>query len=109
MSDLPLGTLAEILAADDTVANGVVEQVPEWKLSVRLRGLTRGEVQTMTEKEGADREAFLLHKAIVEPALSEDEARSLLETKGFAATQRILNRILEVSGLTDGFRQDETG
>lgn len=108
-TELPLATLADIIAIDDTSSQGVVVAVPEWNLSVKVRGLTRGEVATLTEKEGLAREAFIFSSGVVEPKTTEDEALQLVTGKGFSATQRVLDRILEVSGLADGFRQEETG
>ena len=105
---LPLATLADIIAIDDTSSQGVIVEVPEWKLSVKVRGMTRGEVQTLTEKEGLAREAFILSSGVVDPKMTEDEALELVTGKGFSATQRVLDRILEVSGLAAGFRSDET-
>ncbi len=103
--ELAIGTLAEILAADDTAADGITVDVPEWGVAVRVRGLTRGEVQTMTQQEADQREPFALATALLEPSVTQEEAYELCNAKSFAATQRVFDRIIEVSGLGDQFRE----
>lgn len=108
--DLAIGTLAEILAANDTSPEGVVEPMPEWGCSVRLRGLTRGEFARMRSLEDTDdigRESFVVATCLLEPTVTVEEARELLEGKSYGATQRLIDRIVEVSGLGDGFREGE--
>ena len=102
-------TLDQIRAADDTHAvEGVLVEVPEWGGSVRVRGLTRGETRSLGTDgiTPADAEAFTLHHGLVDPKLTEDEARALLDEKGFATTERVLVAILDLSGLAPGFRQE---
>ena len=98
------GSFEEILAAAD-VGEKVVE-VEEWGCAVKVRGLTRGEARKigqddMTEE---DAEAYALHVAVLEPVISEEQARQLVNEKGFAATERLLNEILDLSGMRPGFR-----
>lgn len=101
-------SLDQIRAADDTrAAEGVLVDVPEWGGAVRVRGLTRGEARTLGT-EGAttsDAETFTLHHGLVDPRVTMEEAAALLDEKGFAATERVLVAILDLSGLTPGFRQ----
>lgn len=103
-------SLDQIRAADDThAAEGVLVEVPEWGGSVRVRGLTRGEARTLGA-EGTtptNAEVFTLHHGLVAPTVSVEEAATLLDEKGFAATERVLVAILDLSGLTPGFRQDK--
>lgn len=101
-------SLDQIRAADDTrAAEGVLVEVPEWGGSVRVRGLTRGEARSLGA-EGttpADAEVFTLQHGLVDPTVTVEEATALLDEKGFAATERVLIAILDLSGLTPGFRE----
>lgn len=98
----------QILAVDDVARVGEWLDVPEWGegAGVRLRGLTRGEVKLMGDETLSidDREANALALALVDPAVSVDQAKRILADKGFAATERIMSKVLELSGLTPGFR-----
>lgn len=107
MSDLPVGTLEGILAAETTAAQGITMDVPEWNCAVRLRGLTRGEVRAMADQEDGQREPFALACCLLEPTVTQEQAFDLCNANSFAATQRVFDRILEVSGLAAGFRSDE--
>lgn len=100
-------SLDQIRAADDThAAEGVLVAVPEWGGSVRVRGLTRGEARSLGDgTTPADAEVFTLQHGLVEPAVTAEEAAVLLDEKGFAATERVLVAILDLSGLTPGFRE----
>ncbi len=109
MSDekLAIGTLEGILAAETTAAQGVTMDVPEWNCAVRLRGLTRGEVRAMAAQEDGQKEPFALAACLIEPAITQEQAFELCNANSFAATQRVFDRILEVSGLAAGFRSGE--
>lgn len=100
-------SLEQIRAADDThAAEGVLVEVPEWGGSVRVRGLTRGEARSLGEgTTPADAEVFTLQHGLVDPKVTAEEATALLDEKGFAATERVLVAILDLSGLTPGFRE----
>lgn len=102
---LAVATLDDILAADD-IGKPETVAVPAWKRSVRVRGLSRGEVKACIEME--DRQVGYLHFGLVEPAVTLEQAATL-DTKSFAAVQVILERIIDLSGLGAGFRQGETG
>lgn len=98
---LPVGTFEQIQQADDTHKDGTVVEVPEWGMSVRIRGLTRGEVRLMDNPDLSqeDKEASILRCAFVEPALSEEQARVIVNDKSPGPTEKLLNTILEASGL----------
>lgn len=101
---LPAGTLDLIRQADDTNKAGVVIDVPEWGCSVRIRGLTRGEVRLMGDMTPEEADVNGLHLALLEPTVTIDEATELLTDKSFGVCSRILEEILVLSGLTPGFR-----
>lgn len=98
------GSFEEILAVAD-VGEKVVE-VEEWGCAVKVRGLTRGEARRIGQDDlsAEDAEVFALSVAMLEPVLSEEQARRLVNEKGFAATEKILNEILDLSGMRPGFR-----
>ena len=102
---LAVAASADVLVGADDSNTETVE-VPEWGAAIRIRSLTRGEAR----KIGADdmtpeqAEVYVLSTACVEPVLTEAQASSLINDKSFGATEKVLNRILEVSGLVPGFR-----
>lgn len=100
-------SLDQIRAADDTHAvDGVLVEVPEWGGSVRVRGLTRVEAKSLGEDmTPAEAEVLTFHIGLVDPTVTMEEAAVLLNEKGFAATERVLLAILDLSGLTPGFRE----
>ena len=108
-AEMPAATLDMILAADDTHKAGEPFEVPEWGLTVRLRGLTRGETKLFQteDMDVPEIEANMLSLALVDPKVTLEQARDLLEQKGFTATERILQRILNMSGQSPGFRPPE--
>lgn len=78
MDGIKLLTAAEILAADDTVAEYV--EVPEWKGSVRVRGLSAAErielAKSVTDKDGkAKTEGFQIR--LVSMSLCDDKGERL--------------------------------
>ena len=102
MSDL----LDQIMRADDL---GTVDlEMPEWGVTVRLRGLTRGELLRINEDD-ADAEvvnARALSLALVEPKVTVEQALELLDKKGMTATKRLQDKVTEVSGLDAQFRPE---
>lgn len=107
VEDLPIGTLEQLEEADIAPLEGEVFPVKQWNMSLKLRGLTHGEVNVMFEREpGGPRNAFVLATACVAPAMDEAKAAEILSKKAFTGAQIVLNRILEVSGLREGFRQE---
>jgi hypothetical protein len=103
---LPVGTLEAVLAADDIKQAGHIIEFPEWGCSFRVRGLTRGEARRIggENMSAEDSEVFALVTAVLEPKLSEEEARRILTEKSFGPTERLLDEILELSGMGAGFR-----
>lgn len=99
---LPLATFEQIQSADDTLSDGEIVEMPEWKASVKVRGLTRGESRLAYKlPEAEDREASILGCGFVEPKLSPEQAREIVNAKGFKTTERLLEKILELSGLAE--------
>lgn len=100
---LPIASVDAMLGAQDLSEKTV--DIPEWGVSVRVRGLSRGEARTMgDEKDATKAEALALATAIVEPAVTLEQASQLVSEKSFGATERLLTSILELSGLAAGFR-----
>ena len=98
---LPSGSLDLIRAAQDV---GTEEMdVPEWGVSVTVRGLTRGEARQLGD-DPLEAEVKALSLALVDPVVSDDEAREILSGKAFSPTERVLSKILELSGLGASFR-----
>jgi hypothetical protein len=103
-------TLEQIQQVED-VPGRVWVEVPEWgkNAGVWIRGLTRGEVRRINDtSDEADADAFAISSAMVDPAMSVDDAKAL-DKKGLAATNRIMNAIKDASGLTPGFRSGAAG
>lgn len=73
---------------------------------VRVRGLSRGEVidlQAGREERGmAGTEVFCLSNGLLEPELTEDDARALLEGSPAGELQPVVDAIMRLSGLTEG-------
>lgn len=100
--ELPVGTLAQIRDAVDI--GGETIPVPQWDMSVRVRGLSRHEVKQCLDME--DRTIGYLHFGMVEPAVTLEEAAEI-DGKSFQAVQVILEAIVRLSGLGAGFRAGE--
>lgn len=103
---LRVGSLDDILAADDTQADGVPVDVPEWGLRVLVKGLTRGEALAFSDIEsGPEAEAFLLAHTLVQPQLTVEQAADLIAKKGHGPVRRVVQEALRVSGMTATFRE----
>lgn len=100
---LPVGTLDQIRLAADLGEATV--PVPQWNMSVRVRGLSRGEVNESAEMD--DRQIGYLHYGMVDPPVTMEEAAELVGKKSYLAVQVILEEIINQSGLGAGFRQGE--
>lgn len=94
----------DILAADDLAEETV--EVPEWGGAVKVKGLTRSQVHELGRKAMVGKEIsseradmLLLVAGIVEPKFTEDQA-SILMQKSARATQRIVDVLNELSGMT---------
>ena len=98
---LPLATFEQIQGTND-LGEGKLIEVKEWKASVKVRGLTRGEARLCYELSNvADREASILGCGLVEPKVSPEQAREIIDGKSFSATEKLLEAILEASGLAE--------
>lgn len=93
-------TLDAILQASDLPERDV--EVPEWGLTVKLRGLRRGELTKILDGTPTMEEvnARALSSAMIEPAVTLEQAAQILEEKSMGATQRIIDVILEMNGLS---------
>ncbi len=98
---LPSGSLDLIRAAQDVGTETV--DVPEWGVSVTVRGLTRAEVRSMGD-DPVEAEVTALTLGMSEPSVTDGEAREILASKAFAPTQTVLMKILELSGMGSSFR-----
>lgn len=104
---LPVAASFEEIDEKDDLNEDVVA-VEEWGCSVRVRGLSRGEIRAMGDDgvSAADAEALTLAAAMLEPKVTREQAEKLLEGKSYAATEKVLARILDLSGLGAGFRTE---
>lgn len=96
---LPVGTLEQIRQADDLGEKTV--PVPQWAMSVKVRGLTRGEVKQSLDMD--EREIGYLHYGLIDPVVTIEEAAEF-RGKSFYAVQIVLEEIMKLSGLVAGFR-----
>lgn len=105
---LPVAESADaLLAAVDSTLGEETVALPRLGFSIRVRGLTRGETRAIIDADelnATQKEAKALALAAVEPVLTEEQAFDLINNKSFAATENALEKILELSGLTPGFR-----
>lgn len=97
----------QILAVEDLAATPL--EVPEWGCTVMVRGLSRKEFVDL--KDAADGDAdradvLMLSWCLVDPKVTEEQARELLATKSVGACAKITQAIVEASGLGDLFRQE---
>ncbi|MFG1800193.1 hypothetical protein ACGFI4_08470 [Micromonospora carbonacea] len=69
--------------------------------TVRVRGLTRGEIVEISKgvNEGRDMEPRSLSLALVDPQLTEDEARRLIEVAPFGDVELLTTTVNELSGI----------
>ena len=107
-TQLPIGTVEAILAADDVPEELV--PVPEWNCSVLVRGFTK-RAQQRWRKEAANEkgeidtarlEMLMFVNGVAEPAFTEEHYEALLD-KAAGAVDRVLKKVLELSGLSAGF------
>lgn len=99
----PRKTAAEILALEDTRTDEV--HVPEWGTDVKVRGLTKRQQLAIREasivEDEVDAEKSQLgmwREGVVEPVFEEQQLPLLFE-KNAGAVDRVLKRILELSGM----------
>ncbi|MFI6763853.1 hypothetical protein ACIBF5_32495 [Micromonospora sp. NPDC050417] len=72
--------------------------------TVRVRGLTRGEVKDISDgvNEGKNMEPYSLSLALVDPVLTEEEAAGMTTSGCFDDVQAITTRVNELSGIAQG-------
>lgn len=105
---LPEATIEAIEAAEQNGSTTPVE-LPEWGVTVYVKGLKRGEIKRAfkqaqeADDPEAEIEAIFVNLACVTPPMPLEKAREVLDTGGMKVTQRLLDAIQEVSGLKDGF------
>lgn len=100
---LPVAGSADAVLATGSLERATVE-VPEWECAVVVRELARGEARKLAELSSDESEAYIIHTAVIEPAFTEEQAKRLCAEKGYRAVEKILDRILELSGLVPSFR-----
>lgn len=109
--DLPILTVEAILAAPDTQTD--VVPVPEWGGAVKVIGLTKrqqvdirrealvdGEVDPEKVQQGIWREG------VIEPRFAADTLGALFD-KNAGVVDRVLSRILALSGMEEGSVKDK--
>lgn len=104
MTEPRIITLEELVAIDDLPEETL--EIPEWGgLAVRIRGLTKGqeaEVRRDAKSDGEfDSEAWelaMVLRCVIDPPLSPEHA-ALLRGKSAGAIDRVLKRVLALSGL----------
>ncbi len=97
-SALQRATFDEIIGAQD-IDERVVD-VPAWKRSVVVRGLSRGEVRKLGEfQDTAEAEAHVLVNGLVDPKITLDQALKILSEKSHGATELVMEEIMRASNL----------
>lgn len=104
-NELPVGTIEDILSCDDTQEDWV--NVPEWKCKVKVKALSKGEQlkvrKVATVKGNIDMsrmDGLLFVAGVVEPRFTADHI-DRLQKKSAVAFDRVLNRIMELSGAAE--------
>ena len=102
---LPVGTFDQIVSASD-LGEGQVHEVPEWGMALKIRGLTRGEARLLASEEATpeDKEVSVLLCGVIDPKLTPEQSRKILQEKAVGPTERLIDAILELSGMGDTFR-----
>lgn len=104
---LPAAASIDAILQTDDLAPRPLE-IPEWGVTVLIRGLSRAEYIALKEKSADDADVadvLLLTTCMVEPKVNEEQARRLLDEKSVGAVAKITQAIVEASGLGDLFRQ----
>lgn len=111
------GAPLPVLDATDLLAKQTLREeyvdVPEWGARVKVRELSMGSYQAVQEKASNNRgevdqgklSAYLVIAGIVEPDLG-DDAYEWVRGQSMRAINRILDRILDLSGLGAGALED---
>ncbi len=95
----------DILAAPDTPEE--VIEVPEWKGAVRVRGLTKAQQVDIRERGTINGQVseqhvqmYLWMEGVLEPKVEEHQFAQLWQ-KNAGAVDRVLKRVLELSGMAE--------
>jgi hypothetical protein len=101
----------QLLAIEDLNKDGVEVELLTWGLKVKIRGLTRSEVQHIgrDDVDEAEAEAYIVSTAVVHPPITLEQAKQLMEEKSVKGTEELLDAILKESGLDETFRQRAAG
>lgn len=105
MSTLPIRTRDEILAVSDIKEETIA--VPEWDTTLKLRGLTLGEINHITNfatrKDGKldnlRMNALMFVRGVVEPKFTDQDAEALAG-KSAGVILRVAVKISELSGVS---------
>jgi hypothetical protein len=99
--------MSEIVSLDVLLAASVPEDVAEIKGVgfVKVRGLTRAELHLLTKKDGGQpkqdtSDLFYFTHGLVEPRVTDAQARAIFESVGFGAIQPVIAKISELSGVS---------
>lgn len=93
---LPRLTVEQIKDAPDLTEATV--DVPEWKGSVVIRGVSKAVWERYTELEPPDDIQYLLSQAIIDPVFSTEDV-AMLREKSVIAVGRVEQAVLKASGL----------
>lgn len=75
---------------------------------VEIRSLTGEEtMQLDTLEDHPARAAFMLHRAMVEPAISEDDAREFVRSADAALLRFFMSAISDLSGYAEGAQKSD--
>ncbi|HSW63539.1 MAG TPA: hypothetical protein VLH56_09560 [Dissulfurispiraceae bacterium] len=100
-------SIENILAASDMETKEV--DVPEWGGSVKVKGMSKREQQMLrkqtisplTGQVDPDRmESLMLAHCLADPVITTEQAEQLMH-KSAAAVDKVLNAIMDVTGLSD--------
>ena len=99
--------MAETLTFEQLAAAAALEtktvDIPELGGAVTIRSLSRAECMAFAAQEAADAEAAAITLGMVEPAVSDEQARQLIAGKAGVGI-KLARAILDLSGLGDSFR-----
>jgi len=110
-SELRILTVEEILAAPDIHDEEV--DCPEWGGKVVVRGFTKAKQQQLRREAVDDEgeldmekmEMLIFTNGVVEPPLNAEQVE-LLKEKSAAVIDRILERIMDLSGMTEAVNKE---
>ncbi len=77
-------------------------ELPDAGITVKVRGLTRAEALKVqgVEMDVAESEVILVARAMVEPAMTEDQVRAWQNVSPAGELELITTAVLELSGMT---------